>query len=95
VRAPTRVWQAISPYSPIIIIVVASMSAHYAYQNYVLQLSINRPQLIFSRVTLVGPSKETAVLEVEIRNVGTKPALPQTIVVRTADLRNRQVKGLA
>ena len=75
-------------------LVISSISAYFAFQNYSLQTSGNRPELVYTRLVLNDPYDQ-ATLEMSLRNVGNRPARNLKIMVGTTDPQGKRLAILA
>jgi hypothetical protein len=64
----------LAPYIWIPTLIISGISAYYAYQNYKLQSAANRPELVFGQVVFRATSTDQVFLDLDIRNVGARPA---------------------
>jgi hypothetical protein len=74
-------------------LVVSCVSAYFAVLNYNLQTSGNRPELIYTRLVLVDPY-EQSTLEMQLRNVGARPAHDLRILLGTTDVEAKMLVSL-
>ncbi len=83
----------VSPYAWIPALIISSISAYLAYQNYTLQISGSRPQVIFNRMDLTNPYDE-GMLSLGMINVGNRTAYDYALAINTVDLQHGQVVKL-
>jgi hypothetical protein len=82
----TLLWlKGAAPYAWIPAFFLSIISTYYAYQNYRLQQMGNHPELLFTRVALNDPYDQ-GILDLQMRNVGTRAAYKLNITIRTADI---------
>jgi hypothetical protein len=60
------------------------ISTYYAYQNYRLQQMGYHPELLFTGVAT--DPYDQGILDLQMRNVGTRAACKLNITIRTADI---------
>jgi len=77
--------KAFSPYAWVLILVVSITSAVLAYKNLSLQQNAIRPEMLFNRMDMVDPYDD-GILNLGMRNVGTRSAYDYHIERKTVDL---------
>lgn len=91
----TLLWvKGAAPYAWIPALIVSTISAYYAYENFTLQRTGNHPELLFTHVALSDPYDQ-GILELQMRNVGTRSAYRLNITVRTIDIDSGRAITLA
>jgi hypothetical protein len=82
----TLLWlRDVASYAWIPALIVSAMSAYYGYENFMLQTLGNHPELTFVNVALRDPYDQ-GILDLQMRNAGTRSAYRLNITVRTVDI---------